>query len=192
MTTILYAHPYSGSFNHAVMEEVKKQLAEQGEDYQMMDLYADRFNPVLEADSLRLYSRGETADPLAKKYLDMLLHTDRMVMIFPVWWGMMPAIVTGFFDKVMLSGTAYGYDESGRLIPAKIDIAKTLIFTTSQSPAKNFKPFFAEYIKQNILDAIGFHDPEWHDCEETAHGPEENRIEFLRLVGEKIKTTKPA
>ena len=186
MTTVLYAHPYSGSFNHAILEEVVSVLKEQNRDHSVIDLYADGFNPALEASSLRLYSRGETADPLAKKYLDQLIASDSIIMIFPVWWGMMPAIVKGFFDKVMLAGTAYGYDASGNLVPDKINLKRTLIFTTSQAPADLFRPFFADYLKSRILDAVGFHNPEWYDCSETAHGPAENRTDFLKLVREKV------
>ena len=59
------------------------------------------------------------------------------------------------------------------------------MLTTSQSPADRFKPFFAEYLKETICDAVGFHNLEWIDCEQTAHGPAKNREEFLRTACEK-------
>lgn len=186
MTTVLYAHPYSGSFNHAILEEVISALKEENRDYTLIDLYADNFNPALDAASLRLYSRGETADHLVKKYLDILMSSDSIIMIFPVWWGMMPAIVKGFFDKVMLAGTAYQYDATGNLVPDKINLKRTLIFTTSQAPEELFRPFFAEYLKSRTLDAVGFHNAEWYDCSETSHGPAENRTDFLKMIREKI------
>lgn len=185
MTTIIYAHPYDGSFNHAVLQEITKSLEKAGQSYTVIDLYADGFNPAIEAPDLRLYSRGETTDPLVEKYLKTLLSTDRLIFIFPVWWGMMPAIVKGFFDKVLLVGSAYRYSEEGALIPDKINIERTLMLTTSQSPADRFKPFFAEYLKETICDAVGFHNLEWIDCEQTAHGPAKNREDFLRIASEK-------
>ncbi|MDE6768353.1 MAG: NAD(P)H-dependent oxidoreductase, partial [Muribaculaceae bacterium] len=120
MISILYAHPYDKSFNHAILETVKSRLDEQGKEYYVFDLYADGFNPALEASSLRLYSKGETADPLVEKYLNALMESDEFIMIFPIWWATMPAIVDGFFDKVMLVGKAYQYSETGELIPCKI------------------------------------------------------------------------
>ncbi len=183
-TTILYAHPYDGSFNHAILQEVKNTLDHNHATYNIIDLYADGFNPALEASSLRLYSRGETADPLVEKYQEILLNTDKIIMIFPVWWAMMPAIVKGFFDKVMLSGTAYKYSDEGELIPDRINISHTVILTTSQGPAERFHSFFAEYFKTYVLDAIGMHNLEWHDCPQTAHGPVENREQFLALARE--------
>ena len=186
MTTILYAHPYDKSFNHAILETVKAKLTSENREFCVLDLYADGFNPVLDAASLRLYSRGETADPLVTKYLRTLLKTDEFIMIFPIWWGMMPAIVKGFFDKVMLSGSAYQYDDKGNLVPDKIDISRTVMLTTSQADKERFHPFFMDYFKPLVLDAVGMHNAEWYDCSQTAHGPAENREDFLKMVREKI------
>lgn len=184
MTTIIYAHPYDGSFNNAVLQEVKKALDENNSPYTVIDLYADGFNPALEAASLRLYSRGQTADPLVEKYIATLSSTDRLIFIFPIWWAMLPAIVKGFFDKVLLQGSAYRYTEAGELVPDKINISRTLMLTTSQFPAKKFQPFF-DYLKENICDAVGFYNLEWIDCPETAHGTAENRERFLKLARQK-------
>ena len=57
MTTIIYAHPYDGSFNHAVLQEITKSLEKAGQSYTVIDLYADGFNPAIEAPDLRLYSQ---------------------------------------------------------------------------------------------------------------------------------------
>lgn len=182
MTTILYAHPYSGSFNHAILSEIERKLTSRKKEYKVIDLYGDGFNPALEAASLRLYSRGETADPLVRKYLDILLKTDEFIMIFPIWWGTMPAIVDGFFDKVMLNGTAYQYGPQGNLIPDKLNIMRTVMVTTSQADTENFKPFFLDYFKPVVLDAVGMKNLEWYNCDHTAHGTQENRDNFIKTV----------
>ncbi|MDE7402880.1 MAG: NAD(P)H-dependent oxidoreductase [Muribaculaceae bacterium] len=186
MITILYAHPYGKSFNHAILETVKSTLDGQGRDYRVLDLYADGFNPALDASNLQLYSKGETADPLVEKYLDTLMASDEIIMIFPVWWGMMPAIVHGFMDKVFLAGRAYKYAETGALVPDKINIDKTIIFSTSEAPTDCFAPFFKEYFKNNALETVGMKNLEWYNCAQTSHGPAENREKFLELVKEKV------
>lgn len=186
MISILYAHPYDKSFNHVILETVKSRLEEQSKEYCVFDLYTDGFNPALEASSLRLYSKGETADPLVEKYLNALMASDEFIMIFPIWWATMPAIVDGFFDKVMLVGKAYQYSETGELIPCKIDIKRTVIFSTSQAPAENFAPFFKDYFNHLVLETVGMKNLEWYDCPQTAHGPAENRENFLQLVKEKV------
>lgn len=186
MTTILYAHPYDGSFNHALLAEIEEKFKKQGKEYNVIDLYADGFNPAMEAASLRLYSRGETADPLVDKYLNYLLTSGEFIMIFPIWWGTMPAIVKGFFDKVMLVGKAYQYSAEGELIPDKIDIKRTVLVTTSQAETERFRPFFIDYFKPVVLEAVGMKNLEWYNCEKTAHGPQENRDTFYKMIYDKI------
>lgn len=181
MTSIIYAHPYPQSFNHAILEEVIAALSAKGEAYTLMNLYADGFNPALTADSLALYSQGSTADPLAQRYLSALVESEEVIFIFPVWWSTMPAIVHGFFDKVMLSGTAFGYGPTG-LIPDKIHSRRTLFFTTSEAPTENFAPFFRDYLKPMVLDTVGLMGYEWHNCPATTHGSDAHRREFLARV----------
>ena len=44
-TTIIYAHPYEKSFNHAILERVQALLDAKGQEYRLIDLHADGFNP---------------------------------------------------------------------------------------------------------------------------------------------------
>lgn len=131
---IIYAHPYSGSFCHAVKEKIIETLKEKGEEYNIIDLYEDKFDPVMSGDDLRLYSKGETTDPNVDKYLDLLSETSIIYLIFPVWWGVMPAILKGFFDKVFLPKRAYVYQKSGMLKAMFPQIKKAVIFNTLGGP----------------------------------------------------------
>ena len=50
--------------------------------------------------ALALYSQGKSIDPLVEKYQEILKKTDEIILIFPIWWSSMPAILKGFFDKI--------------------------------------------------------------------------------------------
>lgn len=131
---IIYAHPFNGSFCHAVKEKIIETLKEKGEDFNIIDLYKDKFDPVMSGEDLRLYSKGGTTDPNVDKYLDLLSETSTIYLIFPVWWGVMPAILKGFFDKVFLPQRAYVYKKSGMLEPKFPQIKKAVIFNTLGGP----------------------------------------------------------
>lgn len=185
MITIIYSHPYDGSFNHAVLESVIARLEATDRKYQLADLYKDGFNPVMTPADLKLYSKGETADELARKYLTMLENSDQVIMIFPVWWGMMPAMVKGFFDKVLLRGGAYDYSPDGAMLPA-LQISRTVVVTTSQSPSVMFGSFFEGYLAPMVLNSVGMTGVEWYNCDNTSHGTNEHREAFIRMLNEKI------
>ena len=187
MVTILYAHPYEKSFNHAILETIVDKLAATGREYKVIDLYADGFNPAMEAESLRLFSCDESADPHVPAYLATLMASDEFIMIFPIWWSTMPAIVDGFFDKVMLGGgKAFQYAPDGRLVPAAIHMKRTLMISTSEAPTEVFKDFFADYFPRNVLATVGMENVEWYNCPQTSNGSDEHRKAFLSMIYDKI------
>lgn len=44
--TVIYAHPYTGSFDHAILESVTAELSAKNSEYEVIDLYQDNFDPV--------------------------------------------------------------------------------------------------------------------------------------------------
>ncbi|MBO4955241.1 MAG: NAD(P)H-dependent oxidoreductase, partial [Muribaculaceae bacterium] len=62
MITIVYCHPYTKSFNHSILQAVTDLLTERGDEYDVINLYGEGFNPVLDSAGLALYSKGETED----------------------------------------------------------------------------------------------------------------------------------
>ena len=91
MVTIIYAHPWKGSFCQFLLDNITKGLTEKKKDYQVIDLHRDKFNPVLAEEELALYSTGNYIDPLVGKYQEMLKNSSQVIVIFPVWWMGMPA-----------------------------------------------------------------------------------------------------
>ena len=75
-TAIIYAHPYEGSFNHSVFLEVQKLLKNQGKEIDIFDLYEDGFDPVMRKEDLKLFSKVQYADELAKSYVERLRSAD--------------------------------------------------------------------------------------------------------------------
>lgn len=181
MTTIIFSHPWQGSFNRAILDGIEKKLRDEGRSFQVIDLVKDGFNPTMTTADLALYNRGETADPIVAKYGDMLQGTDELIIIFPIWWGMMPAIFKGFLDKVLLKGVAYNYSDEGAMLPA-FDISRTLLITTSQGPTALYHHFIEDTLISFVLNSVGITGVKWLNCEKTAHGSRENRETFLKNV----------
>lgn len=135
-TLILYAHPEPTSFCSALKQIAVEVLSDHGEEVTVSDLYAEAFNPAAgrhdfksQADPARFHYQTEQlhatkhrsfADDLAREQ-EKFLAADRLIMIFPLWWGGPPAILKGWIDRVLACGVAY------------VDGAR---FTTGLHPAK--------------------------------------------------------
>ena len=129
---IVHAHNEPRSFCTALCRLAEQTLREQGHAVKVSDLYGMNWNPVAsEADFLErrnpdylVYALEQreavTAQTLAadiREELDKLLWADLVIFNFPIYWFSVPAILKGWFDRVLVSGICYGgkrfYDQGG-------------------------------------------------------------------------------
>ncbi|KXX70079.1 NAD(P)H-dependent oxidoreductase [Flammeovirga sp. SJP92] len=184
-TTLVFAHPWHGSFNKAILDTAVSKLEKQGKEYQIIDLYKDNFDPVLREEDLALYSKGETTDPKVKEYQEILKKTEELVFIFPVWWYDLPAILKGFIDKVMLKDFSYIETKTG-LKGLLTHIKKAKVISTSESPSWYLVLFGGNVIKKAFIKAtlkgVGIKDVQWINSSLTTSGSKDKKVNFLKKI----------
>jgi len=151
-TAVIYAHPWDGSFNHAVLESALKGIKESGNDFELIDLNAEGFEPAFKKEELALYSKGKFIDPKVGEYQNKLDKCQEIILIFPIWWGTAPAILKGFFDKILLKDWAYDQMPNGYLKGKLTHIKKVTIFTTMAAPRIGYELFIKKMIKSEIIN----------------------------------------
>jgi NAD(P)H dehydrogenase (quinone) len=105
----IYAHPNPASLNGALRDEGVSTLRELGHDVRESDLYAMRWNPVV--DEIATIPEDVRAEH------GKLAWADTVVVQFPLWWADTPAILKGWFDRVLVQGYGYDYrDETGHTL----------------------------------------------------------------------------
>lgn len=183
MVTIILDHPWHGSFNKAILDTLAEKYKSEEKEYQVIDLHKDNFNPVYTEKELANYKSGFSDDPLILKYQDMIRKTDEIVFIFPIWWGTMPAMTKGFFDKVMLYGFAFNYENGWNPL---LKINKGAMITTSQSPTEMFKQNIEHGVIDMMLGGIGITNIKWYNCSSITSAPREEKSNFLEMLKEKM------
>ncbi|VVC02446.1 FMN-dependent NADH-azoreductase [Candidatus Bilamarchaeum dharawalense] len=105
MDLIIFAHPDNQkSHNAAILRYVTSCLNREFRSFEIIDLYADGFDPVL-----RLTREDQKKTLLVEKYQKLVAKADRLIFISPVWWYNTPAILKGFIDHVFNSGLAHNF-----------------------------------------------------------------------------------
>ncbi|HPG29632.1 MAG TPA: NAD(P)H-dependent oxidoreductase [bacterium] len=140
--SVILAHPYKNSFNHAIYNEVCSTFFENKIEIYKHDLYEERFNPVLSVEEL---SSDKSVDLLVKKYADELIDTDCIVFIHPNWWGQPPAILKGYIDRIIRPPYAYDFlpdDNGGGLPVKKLKCKCGIVFNTSNTPELRENTYF--------------------------------------------------
>ena len=130
---VLLAHPNPGSFNHAVCNAFLNGLKNAGAAYTLNDLYASNFNPLMAGEDFNQFGEsGELpADVLAEQ--EQVDSVDALAFIYPVWWNEAPAILKGWFDRVLSKGWAYDISDAGEF-KALLKLEKVVILNTADNP----------------------------------------------------------
>ncbi|HEY69817.1 MAG TPA: NAD(P)H-dependent oxidoreductase [Anaerolineae bacterium] len=126
---ILFAHPSRESFNRAVLDRFTQGLREAGHSFEIGDLYRMGFEPNMD---LSQYQREVGLDPTVPVPEDVraeqekINRADALAFIYPVWWSDCPAILKGWFDRVLTYGYAYFYDDNEER-KTEIDLQKAIV-----------------------------------------------------------------
>lgn len=133
---VLHAHPVETSFNRALCNAVLATLKAGGHEPDLVDLYAEGFDPVLSRDGrLNYHHVPDNITPDLKPYVDRLMAAEAIVVVHPVWNYGFPAILKGYFDRVFMPGVSFileggDGDDKGKLIPNLKHIRKVAFVTT--------------------------------------------------------------
>ncbi|GGR66302.1 NAD(P)H oxidoreductase [Streptomyces roseolus] len=108
-TLLVHAHPRTDSLTAQVAGLVHARLKEGGGTVDVLDLYAEGFDPVLRpADEPDWENREKVYSPVVRAHMDRITAADDIVVVFPVWWMAPPAVLKGWIDRVWNYGFAYG------------------------------------------------------------------------------------
>lgn len=119
----VFAHPEPRSLTASLAGDGSRILAELGHEVRVRDLYAMKWNPVVDRTDFdvddptgRLFVGPAAKDahlrgglaPEIRTEQEHLRWADAVVLHFPLWWHGMPAILKGWVDRVFVNGFAFG------------------------------------------------------------------------------------
>jgi putative NADPH-quinone reductase len=106
---VLMGHPETDSFNGALADAYVAAARRAGHEVRRQDLGRLAFDPVLRGG----YADPPPLEPDLIAAQDNLLWCERFMLFYPMWWGGMPALLKGWFDRVLLPSFAFDYHETG-------------------------------------------------------------------------------
>ncbi|CAL4861178.1 NAD(P)H-dependent oxidoreductase [Microbacterium sp. MM2322] len=114
-TLIVVAHPDPTSLTHSVAERLVGALP--SDQVELADLAAEGFDPRFTlADRHSFRVAGEYPDDVAGE-IARVERADQLVLVFPVFWWSMPALLKGWIDRVFANGWAFGVGEGSGIRP---------------------------------------------------------------------------
>jgi NAD(P)H dehydrogenase (quinone) len=112
---LVISHPDPNSLTHAIADALADGLnaSDPLAGIEIADLAAEGFDPRETARDLAVHLQTATPadDVLAEQV--RIDRTDRLVLVYPVYWWSFPALLKGWIDRVFTNGWAYGSGGNG-------------------------------------------------------------------------------
>ena len=130
-TLIIVANPKKESLSFAIAKRYKELSLKNNDKVEVLDLYSDDNQQPFFSYNDDPYKIEITKE--MKYYQDKISKADSIVLVFPYWWGSMPAILKNFFDWNLSMGFAAKFVD-GRPI-GLLTNKNVKIYTTTGTPS---------------------------------------------------------
>ena len=150
---VLVGHPRKATFCEGLAESYRKGAVAAGHHAQLFVLSNMHFDPTLHEG----FERVQPLEPDMVEVRAAMLAADKIVLIFPLWMGMMPSILHGFIERIFQPDIVpiAKLGKFPRLLKGK----SVLIVVTMGMPAVVYRVWFRSHIlkllSRNIFSPIG-------------------------------------
>lgn len=153
---VIQGHPLADSFCSALTDAYARGATETGCELREYRLANMDFDPILHKG----YREIQALEPDLKAIQKDITWAEHLVLSFPIWWGMPPATMKGFFDRAFVPGFAYTYPSPKALFQKKLLPGRSArVICTLDSPPWYFRWLIGapglKMMKNSILKFCG-------------------------------------
>lgn len=106
---LLLAHPRGNSLTAQIADRAFRRMQAAGVTVDVLNLHAEGFDPRMgTADEPDWNDRDREYSAEVRAHMQRIDAADAIVVVFPIWWFGLPAILKGWVDRVWNYGFAYG------------------------------------------------------------------------------------
>lgn len=113
---LVYCHPRADSFTAAVRDTAIGSLTAAGHAVDLLDLYAEGFDPVMSAGERGGYHTPNANRAPVAGHLARLKAAEGLIFVYPTWWYAQPAMLKGWLERVFLPHETFSMPEGNQPI----------------------------------------------------------------------------
>ena len=179
---IINGHPNPKSYCRAVCEAYEAGAQSAGHQVQVLHLHELAFD-------LRFtngYKKPLVVEPDIAHAQDLIRQADHIVLVHPVWWGSVPALLKGFLDATLLPGFAFQYKKDSPLWDKLLKGKTASIIYTADTPPWIYHWVFGapsvQMLRKRVLGFCGIKTTEVKALGPLRHSSPEKRLLWLTEV----------
>ena len=189
--SIILAHPNPDSFNHAIAVTTADALRQAGHEVILHDLYREQFPPLFSTVELQANAK---LDPLIARHCEEIAVANGIIIVHPNWWGMPPAILKGWIDRVLRMNVAYrfaAYDRGEGVPVGLLKADAAIVFNTANTPEAREREVFGDPLetlwKKCVFDLCGVRQVHRRMFTMVVTSTPSQRAEWLAEVRETVQ-----
>ena len=152
---IINGHPSAKSYCSALAKSYAQGATNSGHHVVLLNLSELNFN----YNQVNGLTMGQTLEPDLVWAQEKMSKANHIVLVHPVWWGSVPAVLKAFFDRVLLPGFAFKYHQKDPWWDKLLAGRTGHIIYTSDTPTWFYKWFYmapsVNQVKKRTLEFCG-------------------------------------
>jgi 1,4-dihydroxy-2-naphthoate polyprenyltransferase len=186
---VILGHPRRPSLCAALAEAYAQGAAAAGMDVCALDLGALQFDPDVHVSS----PLDQPLEPDLEQARQLIDWANHLVFVFPGWWGVGPARLKGFLDRVLLPGFAFREQRNGGF-EGLLGGRTAHIITTHDMPPWVYRLFYRanghQALKRSTLGFCGIRTTRiltFGPVKDSDDAEREGWLERARSLGESLR-----
>jgi NAD(P)H dehydrogenase (quinone) len=184
---VLLGHPDATSFNGKIAQTYVDAATQKGHEVRLQKLGEMKFDPILWEG----YKSKQELEPDLKQAQENLLWCDHWVIVYPIWWGSFPALLKGYFDRVLLSGFAFKYKKDSPMWDKLLKGRSAQVITTCDAPTLwiwlMYRNSDLNTVRRAILEFCGFSFKSSTRIGRLRYLQEKDRTKILDQIAKSVK-----
>ena len=177
---IILGHSRDDSLCAALARAFQEGAQAAKKENRMIELGKLSFDPILHHG----FRETQELEPDLVHAQESILWADHLVFVYPVWWGVPPALLKGFIDRVFLPGFAFDY-EPNKPLPKKLLSGRSAhLLVTIDSPRWYYRFFIGspghKMMKHSVLKFCGIKPVKVTSFNMVRKSSEEKRKRWLQ------------
>lgn len=185
---VILGHPDATSYCAALATAYVNAAEEAGHSVKFFKLGEIEFDPTLHQG----YNKRQELEPGLKEIQEAITWAKHLVFVYPIWWGSMPSLLKGLFDRVLLPGYAFKYRGNSRFWDKLLSGRSAHVFVTMDTPPWYYRLIYKmpghNQIKKVILEFCGIKPVEITSFGPIRYSSQKKREKWLRQVIDHAKS----
>lgn len=188
-TLVVAINPDPDSLTQQLAAEIAAAVSARGATAELANLCHEGFDPRWTISDRRAYQgRGPVPSDVVAEQRRLDRATD-LVLVFPVYWWSLPAVLKGWIDRVFINGWAFDVTDGGEIVP-RLQTLRTHAIAIAGSDAgvyhrHGYEQALRTQLAHGVLDFCG--SPQGaitilHDSEEPSGALRPHHVD--RTVGD--------